>query len=66
MLYGLTRSTIEDLRGDFRGAEVFGLISISQALGLTGAAVASVMFVRLSRKALRPGAGNPANDRADT
>ena len=51
LLYGLTRSIIETLRGDFRGAEVFGLLSISQALGLTGAVVAIVMLVRVSRKA---------------
>ncbi len=51
LLYGLTRSIIESLRGDFRGAEVFGLLSISQTLGLTGTAVAIIMLVRLSRKA---------------
>ena len=54
LLYGLTRSIIETLRGDFRGAEVFGLLSISQTLGLTGAAVAIVMLVRVSRKAAIP------------
>jgi phosphatidylglycerol:prolipoprotein diacylglycerol transferase len=54
LLYGLTRSIIETLRGDFRGAEVFGLFSISQTLGLTGAAVAIVMLVRLSRRAAIP------------
>ena len=51
LLYGLTRSIIENLRGDFRGAEVFGLLSISQTLGLTGAAVAIVMLIRANRKA---------------
>ncbi len=50
LLYGLTRSIIETLRGDFRGAEVFGLLSISQTLGLASAAVAIVMLVRVSRK----------------
>jgi phosphatidylglycerol:prolipoprotein diacylglycerol transferase len=54
LLYGLTRSIIETLRGDFRGAEVFGLLSISQTLGLTGAAVAIVMLVRANRKASIP------------
>jgi phosphatidylglycerol---prolipoprotein diacylglyceryl transferase len=51
LLYGVTRSIIESLRGDFRGAEILGLLSISQALGLTSAAVAFVMLVRISRKA---------------
>ncbi len=51
LLYGLTRSIIETLRGDFRGAEVCGLLSISQALGLTAAAVAIIMLVWISRKA---------------
>jgi len=51
LLYGLTRSIIETLRGDFRGAEVFSLLSISQTLGLTGAFIAVVMLVMLSRKA---------------
>ena len=50
LLYGLTRSMIETLRGDFRGAEVLGLLSISQALGLIGAVVALVVLVRLHRK----------------
>lgn len=54
LLYGLTRSIIETLRGDFRGAEVFGLLSISQALGLLGATVALVMLVRLSRSGVVP------------
>ena len=54
LLYGLTRSIIENLRGDFRGAEVFGLLSISQALGLTGVVVAIVMLARASRKVLPP------------
>ena len=49
LLYGLTRSIIETWRGDFRGAEVFGLLSISQALGLTGMAVALFMLVRTGR-----------------
>lgn len=54
LLYGLTRSIIENLRGDFRGAEIFGLLSISQALGLTGAVVAIIMLVRANRKAAVP------------
>ncbi|MCP3952329.1 MAG: prolipoprotein diacylglyceryl transferase [Desulfobacterales bacterium] len=49
LLYGLTRSIIETLRGDFRGAEVLGLLSISQTLGLIGAVAAVFMLVRLSR-----------------
>jgi phosphatidylglycerol:prolipoprotein diacylglycerol transferase len=51
LLYGLTRSIIETLRGDFRGAEVLGLLSISQTLGLAGALLAVVMLVRLRRTA---------------
>jgi len=54
LLYGLTRSIIETLRGDFRGAEVFGLLSISQTLGLTSAAVAIVMLGRANLKASVP------------
>lgn len=54
LLYGLTRSIIETLRGDFRGAEVFGLLSISQTLGLLGMAVALVMLVRTSRSSAVP------------
>ena len=50
LLYGLTRSIIESLRGDFRGAELFGLLSISQALGLSSAAVAVVVLTAVSRK----------------
>jgi len=50
LLYGLTRSMIESLRGDFRGAEVLGLLSISQTLGLAGAVVAIVVLVGISRK----------------
>ena len=51
LLYGLTRSIIETLRGDFRGAEVFGLLSISQTLGLAGAIVAVIMLLLSRRQA---------------
>ena len=51
LLYGVTRSIIESLRGDFRGAEVFGLLSISQTLGLAGAVVAIIMLALMSRRA---------------
>lgn len=52
LLYGLTRSIIETWRGDFRGVEVFGVLSISQALGLAGIAVALVMLVRTGRSSV--------------
>lgn len=51
LLYGLTRSMIEALRGDFRGAEVFGLLSISQTLGLTGVVVAVCMLISTRQNA---------------
>jgi len=54
LLYGLTRSIIETWRGDFRGAEVLGVLSISQTLGLAGVAVALVMLVRMRRSKALP------------
>lgn len=54
LLYGLTRSIIETARGDFRGAEVFGWLSISQTIGLLSAAVALVMLIRMSRSGVVP------------
>lgn len=47
LMYGVMRSIIEIYRGDFRGAYIFGILSISQAIGLGMAALALVMLVVL-------------------
>lgn len=47
LLYGILRSIIEMFRGDFRGAYIFGVLSISQAIGLCMAAIALVMLAVL-------------------
>ncbi|NOY69467.1 MAG: prolipoprotein diacylglyceryl transferase [Deltaproteobacteria bacterium] len=47
LMYGVMRSIIEIFRGDFRGAYVFGMLSISQAIGLSMAVLALVMLIVL-------------------
>lgn len=47
LMYGVMRSIIEIFRGDFRGAYIFGILSISQAIGLSMAALAIVMLAVL-------------------
>ena len=49
MLYGILRSVIEVYRGDFRGAEVLGILSISQTIGLGFALLAAIMLIYLYR-----------------
>lgn len=53
LLYGILRSVIEVYRGDFRGAEVFGVLSISQTIGLGFAVLAALMLFYLFRKSRR-------------
>jgi phosphatidylglycerol:prolipoprotein diacylglycerol transferase len=50
LLYGTLRSLIEQLRGDFRGAAVFDVLSVSQAIGLFLAITAFIMLI-VSKKA---------------
>ncbi len=51
LLYGSTRSIIEYFRGDDRGGMIFHMLSISQAIGLSFAAIAAVTLIILSRRA---------------
>jgi phosphatidylglycerol:prolipoprotein diacylglycerol transferase len=51
LLYGVTRSFIEIFRGDYRGGEIMGILSVSQTVGCTLALVAVVMMVVLAQKA---------------
>ncbi len=46
LVYGLARSIIEIYRGDFRGQHILGALSVSQAIGITAAAMAVVMLIR--------------------
>ena len=50
LFYGVARSVIEFFRGDFRGATVFDMFSISQGIGISSAVVAIVMLIILSRR----------------
>jgi len=50
-LYGGSRAFIEIFRGDFRGATIFGLFSISQVLGGIIALISIFMMLRFSRRA---------------
>ncbi|MCF8067477.1 MAG: prolipoprotein diacylglyceryl transferase [Desulfobacterales bacterium] len=50
LLYGVSRSMIELLRDDFRGHIFFGILSVSQLIGLVLALFAVVMFIRLGKK----------------
>ncbi len=49
-LYGVNRSIIESFRADFRGGEILNVLSISQAIGLSFAALAIIMLIILGRK----------------
>lgn len=49
-LYGINRSLIETFRADFRGGEVFNLLSLSQVMGLSFAAGAVLMLIVLGRR----------------
>ena len=46
LLYGITRSFIEMFRGDFRGEAVFGLLSVSQTIGIAMSVIAVIMLIR--------------------
>jgi phosphatidylglycerol:prolipoprotein diacylglycerol transferase len=48
LLYGITRSFIEIFRGDFRGDSVFGLLSVSQTIGISMSVIAVIMLIRIS------------------
>ncbi len=50
-IYGITRSLIEIFRGDFRGGIIFGIFSISQAIGCAMAIIAFVMIIFFARQA---------------
>ncbi len=50
LIYGITRSAIEMLRGDDRGSFLFGAISISQTVGAGMSLIAVFMLIFLSRK----------------
>lgn len=53
LMYGVTRSIIEIFRGDFRGAYIFGVLSISQAIGISMAVLALVMLAVLYTRSRR-------------
>ncbi len=50
LLYGVSRSIIEFVRGDARGALVGGMLSTSQLIGLMSAAVAITMIIVLRKR----------------
>lgn len=50
LVYGITRSVIEIFRGDFRGEFLFGVISVSQTIGISFALTAAVMLVIFKKK----------------
>mgnify|MGYP003975143521 FL=1 len=55
LIYGITRSIIEIYRDDFRGEEIFGIFSMSQAIGLSMALLSVVMLIILGRNSgLKP------------
>jgi len=49
LLYGITRAFVEVFRGDFRGHVCFGVLSISQVVGLTMAIIAIIVLKTLSK-----------------
>lgn len=53
MIYGIARSLVEVLRGDFRGDFVFGILSVSQFIGLSMAIFAGIMLFVLGRRSRR-------------
>jgi len=50
VLYGTTRFIVELFRGDFRGDNVLGFLSISQTIGVGFVVIAVVMLLNLSKK----------------
>lgn len=50
LLYGISRSIVEIFRGDFRGAIVFGMLSISQTIGIAMSLLAVVMLLYLKHR----------------
>lgn len=52
MLYGFIRAFIEIFRGDFRGETVWGILSVSQAIGIGLALAAAVMLVIFRKRTL--------------
>jgi len=50
LLYGVSRSFIEIFRGDFRGDFVFGILSISQAIGAGMVFISVVMLILLGKR----------------
>ena len=63
-LYGITRSVIEYFRNDFRGTVFGGMLSTSQAIGLSLAAFSAIVLIKGLIKAntgeTRKNAGNSA------
>jgi phosphatidylglycerol:prolipoprotein diacylglycerol transferase len=50
LFYGLVRTFLEMFRGDPRG-DIFGIVSVSQGIGLVLAALAAVMLIRMRKRA---------------
>jgi len=50
IIYGITRSILEILRGDQRGTVIFDWLSTSQAIGITAAVAAAICLVILRNK----------------
>lgn len=53
MIYGITRSIIEIFRGDYRGEFLFGVVSISQFIGISMALISVFMMTYLKRRSER-------------
>ncbi len=53
LIYGLTRSFIEMLRGDFRGDTFFGILSLSQTIGISLSFIAAGMLIFLNKRRTR-------------
>ncbi|MCP4347952.1 MAG: prolipoprotein diacylglyceryl transferase [Desulfobacterales bacterium] len=49
-IYGITRSIIETFRGDFRGDTFFGILSVSQTIGISMSLIAVYMIMFLGNK----------------
>ncbi len=47
LIYGITRSIIETFRGDFRGHFFFGVLSVSQTIGISLSFIAAIMLIRM-------------------
>ena len=50
IIYAITRSIIEMFRGDFRGAEILGILSTSQSIACVLFAIAVAMLVILKKR----------------